>query len=422
MMEGFTIIQHNREKDPVDNKISEAICSALQETHGNNSKPVCLDSFAGVGGFELSLDEKGGSFRGLFKNKDELYEALDDLDENNLESSACIESKIEIILLRMFPSDYSSSSIKDGIITDDFDKPLILVDLDEQNKACCIIDSDGMLKSKENPDSFKDVFSKKRKLRKDYLRGLLKQIAKLNSDINDLAISNPTSYEEYKHEIEEVKKLKEIVWREYCDSYQIDDCCRNMNINQAEHQTSASCNNLPKKQKGKKKRKTVATNNMPLTVKYYSHGNNSLVNKQRRRVNLLYKKWTEWGWIDPDTKPEDFDRFFEGTPRHCNIVWKGTTTMLTILLQELLKQEYIEKQSRCSPRHLVIHQFGIKCPNWDRKRLKGDDNYKIWVSLCILNIRNPLLERSDRDEETEYTLDATLYAIYENEMRLSKSV
>ena len=370
----------------------------------------------------MSLDEKGGSFRGLFKNKDELYEALDDLDENNLESSACIESKIEMILLRMFPSDYSSSSIKDGIITDDFDKPLILVDLDEQNKACCIIDSDGMLKSKENPDSFKDVFSKRKKLRKDYLRDLLKQIAKLNSDINDLAISNPTSYEEYKHEIEEVKTLKEIVWREYCDSYQIDDCCRNMNTNQAEHQTSASCNNLPKKQKGKKKRKTVATNNKPMTIKYYSHGNNSLVNKQRSRVNLLYKKWIEWGWIDPDTRPKDFDSLLEGIPRHCNIVWKGTTTMLTILLQELLKQEYIEKQSRCSPRHLVIHQFGIKCPNWDRKRLKGDDNYKIWVSLCILNIRNPLPGRSDRDEETEYTLDATLYAIYEKEMRLSKSV
>ena len=195
-----------------------------------------------------------------------------------------------------------------------------------------------------------------------------------------------------------------------------------MNINQAEHQTSASCNNLPKKQKGKKKRKTVATNNMPMTIKYYSHGNNSLVNKQRRRVNLLNKKWTEWGWIDPDTKPEDFDSLFEGISRHCNIVWKKSVTMLTFLLQELLKQEYIEKQSRCSARHLVIHQFGIKCPNWDRKRLKGDDNYKIWVSLCILNIRNPLPERSDRDEETEYTLDATLYAIYENEMRFSKSV
>ena len=161
---------------------------------------------------------------------------------------------------------------------------------------------------------------------------------------------------------------------------------------------------------------------MPLTIKYYSHGNNSLVNKQRRRVNLLYKKWIEWGWIDPDTRPVDFDSLFEGIPRHCNIVWKGTTTMLTILLQELLKQEYIEKQSRCSPRHLVIHQFGIKCPNWDRKRLKGDDDYKIWVSLYILDIRNSLDKKSDRDEEPWDTIDATLYAIYENEMRLSKSV
>ena len=265
-------------------------------------------------------------------------------------------------------------------------------------------------------------FLKEKKLRKDYLRDLLKQIAKLNSDINDLAISNPTSYEEYKHEIEEVKTLKEIVWREYCDSYQIDDCCRNMNINQAEHQTSASCNNLPKKQKGKKKRKTVATNNMPLTVRYFKHGNNKVLRDQKYRVHVLYDACTRWGWIDPDTKPEDFDSFFEGTPRHCNIVWKGTTTILTILLQELLNQEYIERQKRCFARHLVIHQFGIKCPNSDRKRLKGDDNYKIWAFLYILDIGNPLPERSDRDEETEYTLDAALYEIYENNLTSSKSV
>ena len=53
MMYGFTIIQHNREKDPVDNRISEAICSASEETRGNISKPVCLHLFAGVGGLEL---------------------------------------------------------------------------------------------------------------------------------------------------------------------------------------------------------------------------------------------------------------------------------------------------------------------------------------------------------------------------------
>lgn len=251
---------------------------------------------------------------------------------------------------------------------------------------------------------------------------MLKQIAKLNSDINDLAISNPTSYEEYKHEIEEVKTLKETVWREYCDSYQIDDCCRNMNTNQAEHQTSASCNNLPKKQKGKKKRKTVAINNMPLTVRYFKHGNNSVLRDQKYRVHVLYVASTRWGWIGTDTRPEDFDSFFEGIPRHCNIVWKGTITILTILLQELLDQEYIERQKRCFARHLVKHQFGIKWPNSDKKRLKEEDNYRIWAFLYILNTKNPLPERSDRDEETEYTLDSVLHAIYKNEMRLSKSV
>ena len=161
---------------------------------------------------------------------------------------------------------------------------------------------------------------------------------------------------------------------------------------------------------------------MPLTIRYFKRGSNKVLREQKYRVHVLYDACTRWGWIDPDTKPEDFDSFFEGIPRHCNIVWKGTTTILTILLQELLNQEYIERQKRCFARHLVIHQFGIKCPSSDRKRLKGDDNYKIWAFLYILNIRNPLPERSDRDEETEYTLDAALYAIYENAMRLSKSV
>lgn len=188
--------------------------------------------------------------------------------------------------------------------------------------------------------------------------------------------------------------------------------------------TSPADKNKEKKQNATTKTIKKTQSNKPMTIKYYSHGNNSLVNKQRRRVNLLYKKWTEWGWIDPDTRPEDFDSLFEGIPRHCNIVWKKSVTILTILMQELLKQEYIEKQSRCSARHLVIHQFGIKTPNSDKKRLKGDNGYKIWVSLYILDINKPLEpeDRSYRDEETEYTLDSVLHAIYKNEMRSRKSV
>lgn len=55
--------------------------------------------------------------------------------------------------------------------------------------------------------------------------------------------------------------------------------------------------------------------------------------RQRQRVDILYRKWTEWKWIDADTDPDDFDRLFEGQPRHCDIKWTGTSATLTILMQ-----------------------------------------------------------------------------------------
>ena len=79
------------------------------------------------------------------------------------------------------------------------------------------IDSDGMLKSKEDPEKYKDCFSKERKLKKDHIRDLLKQIALLNSDINDLSINNKTNYYELLEEEKEVNRLKEEVWNLYSE-------------------------------------------------------------------------------------------------------------------------------------------------------------------------------------------------------------
>ena len=74
-----------------------------------------------------------------------------------------------------------------------------------------------MLKSKEDPEKYKDCFSKERKLKKDHIRDLLKQIAILNSDINDLSINNKTNYYELLEEEKEVNRLKEEVWNLYSE-------------------------------------------------------------------------------------------------------------------------------------------------------------------------------------------------------------
>ena len=159
----------------------------------------------------------------------------------------------------------------------------------------------------------------------------------------------------------------------------------------------------------------------PKTLKYYTHGNNGVLMKQRKRVDLVFKKWNKWGWIDAQTATDDFDSFFEGEPRHCNITWKANSTILTILLQELLKQTYIERQTGCSAKSLVEQQFG-KTPNFDKKRLAKDDDFKIDVTIYLLNIDNPLPIRKGGDDDDYDTTDAALQEVLSGLLRKTKGI
>lgn len=180
-----------------------------------------------------------------------------------------------------------------------------------------------------------------------------------------------------------------------------------------------------KKPKVAKSTPKAATKNVcvkPLTLKYYMHGNNSLLMKQRKRVHIVFRKFMEWKWIDALTSPDDFDALFEGTPRHCNITWQANATILTILLQELLKQPYIVKQTGCSAKSLVEKQFG-KTPNSDRNRLDTDAEEKIRLTLLVLDISNPLPERRcSRSEEDVDVSDAALKEVFAGQLRATKGV
>lgn len=119
----------------------------------------------------------------------------------------------------MFPTDYSSSFNIDGIGISESGRPYYLICLKDSPNTIVpsTVDSDGMLISEEKPNEYKDCFSKERKLKKDHIRDLLKQIAKLNSDINDLSIYNKTTYYELLEEEKEVNGLKEEIWNLYSD-------------------------------------------------------------------------------------------------------------------------------------------------------------------------------------------------------------
>ncbi len=184
--------------------------------------------------------------------------------------------------------------------------------------------------------------------------------------------------------------------------------------------TLRSSNKKPKAAKAKKKIERK-TNNKPKTLKYYKHGNNGILMKQRHRVDIVFCKWNEWRWLDELTTANDFDALFEGEPKHCNISWKANSTILTILLQELLKQSYIEEQIKQSASSMVRELFGMT-PNFDRKRLDNDNKFQIKATLYILNISNPLPLRKGGGDDDYETTDAAIQAVLSKELRTTKGI
>lgn len=176
----------------------------------------------------------------------------------------------------------------------------------------------------------------------------------------------------------------------------------------------------PKKAKPKPKRIATETT-LPKTLKYYQHGNKGLLRKQRKRVDMLYQLWVRLGWIDRNTDPDDFDAFFEGEPRHCNITWTGNGTTLFFMLQELLLSDFIKKQTNSSASSMAREQFG-KTPSADRARLNIEDVRNINLSLLILDISIPLAEPKGRGDEEEDTAEAGLLEFLGNGMKITKCI
>lgn len=160
----------------------------------------------------------------------------------------------------------------------------------------------------------------------------------------------------------------------------------------------------------------------PMTLKYYTHGNNGALMRQSRRVHQVFVMWNRWGWIDDKTDPDDFGAFFDGEPRHCNITWKVNATILTILLQELLKQSYIKCEWKA--KSLVEQQFG-KTANSDQTRIDNIAKERIKLTLLVLDPKNhDLIFRSSDSltERQEDIQDAVLQEIFARQLRSTKGI
>lgn len=413
------IFQHLKNRERVcDNNCEPS--KSLAETLTDAPAFKYVDIFEGIWGLAtIPLCQYIDYCCEPFKNRNELFKVLDGLRENNSDSTVFEENEIEKILYRMFPTDYSSSFNIDGIATDDFDKQFVLVSLDDNNIVSFTTDPDGNLKSKENPSEYKDSLSKDKKYNKIRIRKLLKKIAIFNTDIYDLSIFNETTDDEYWKEKQEVCRLKEEVWKYYIGEHNEGEQYIYNQVSEVVTSVLSTSNNTPKRKKQKKS--ATVTSEKPMTIKYFKHGNKSLLRKQEERVDILYKKWTEWKWIDKDTRPEDFDRLFEGSPCHCNISWIGTSATLTILLQRLLMKSFIERQTGCSAKHLVTKQFG-KTANSSKSRINTETDRRIEISILILDTNNPLLEQNSVNAEEYDIRDAALNDVYGGLLRSTKGI
>lgn len=141
-----------------------------------------------------------------------------------------------------------------------------------------------------------------------------------------------------------------------------------------------------------------------------------------RRIDAVMRMMSGWKWIEEPQKADDFQAFFSGLERNCNLKWLVPAAILTDLMKQLLKQHYIDKVKGVSARSIVMNQFGRKPDNL-RKRLDEVDLNRIqWVTDVLdYNKPLPLLQNHD-DEDFDSTYMAAMQAVFTKEMQTIKDL
>ena len=125
------------------------------------------------------------------------------------------------------------------------------------------------------------------------------------------------------------------------------------------------------------------------------------------RVDCVHRKLEAWGWMAETTSIESYEQLFSGTHADCQLKWAGDAPTLYKLMQELLKQPFIERYKGCSARSIVLSQFSDKF-NQHTERVSNDDLQKIKYIIYLLNPKSNIPMTGRRGNETPDLSDEAL--------------
>jgi hypothetical protein len=146
------------------------------------------------------------------------------------------------------------------------------------------------------------------------------------------------------------------------------------------------------------------------------------VNTRVRRVNIIMRKWQEWKWIEEPKIVDDFDHFFDGEPRNCNLKWIGKpTAILTELLKQILMQHYMNKVTGVTARSIVLNQFGQN-PSGNKERIDAQGWERINLTKYILDYNKPLPLPQKGKGEGDDISDLALQAVFAKELHITKDL
>ena len=145
------------------------------------------------------------------------------------------------------------------------------------------------------------------------------------------------------------------------------------------------------------------------------------VNTRVKRVNIVMRKWQEWKWIEEPKIVDDFDHFFDGESRNCNLKWIGKLYVLTELMKQLLEQHYMNRVIGLSARSIVKNQFG-KNPSGNKERIDAKNWERINLTLYILDYKKPLPLPKKGQGEGDDISDLALQAVFSKELHITKDL
>lgn len=160
-------------------------------------------------------------------------------------------------------------------------------------------------------------------------------------------------------------------------------------------------------------------------VKCYTLKYNCPDEKMRvKRIDAVMRMMVGWEWIEEPQVADDFQSFFSGSERNCNLIWhqSATVAILTDLIKRLLLQHYIDKVTGVSARSIVKNQFN-RTPDNNKGRVDAENAERIQWVIDLLDYNKPLpLPHKSDEEGYDNTYKAAMQAVFTKDLHITKDL